>query len=129
MPTYEYSCPSCEKIEERIHSISESPKYKCSECGTVLKRIISHNTTGFIMKYGSPAIHSREKQQRIKKSEKMKKKQEERWGGAGPKVAPNIAGVRTDSWSDAQKMAKEAGMNHESYTPYVEKEKKKKIIV
>ena len=44
-------------------------------------------------------------------------------------MAPNIAGVRTDSWSDAQKMAKEAGMNHESYTPFVEKEKKKKIIV
>ena len=126
---YDYRCGNCKKIEEKIHSISEGPIYKCPECGTLMKRMISRNTTGFIMRYGTPAIHYREKQQRKKNSAKMRKKQEERWGDAGPKVTPNIAGVKTESWSDAQKMAKEAGMNHESFTPYVEKEKKKKIIV
>ena len=129
MPTYDYSCPSCGVKEEHIHSIKENPDYKCPECGIVMKNIISRNSTGFIMRYGTPAIHYREKQQRKKNSVKMENKQKERWGNAGPKVTPNIAGVRTESWSDAQKMAKEAGMNHESFTPYVEKEKKKKIIV
>ena len=129
MPTYDYRCVSCDNTKEYFHSITEEPEYKCPECQSLMKKIISRNCTGFTILGGSPAIHYREKQQRTKNSEKMKKKQEERWGGKGPKVTPNIAGVKTDSWSDAQKMAKEAGMNHESYTPFVEKEKKKKIIV
>jgi len=129
MPTYDYFCSYCDRVEEHIHLISEEPEYLCQSCGTSMEIRISHNGTGFIMKGGSPAIHYREKLQRLKNSEKIKKKQQEKWGNSGPKIAPNIAGVRTDSWSDAQKMAKEAGMNHESYTPYVEKEKKKKIIV
>ncbi len=129
MPTYDYSCSSCKVVEEHIHPINDEPKYKCPKCGKVMKKIISGSFGGFIMKGGTPAIHYREKQQRLKNSEKMEKKQRQTWGDSGPKIAPNIAGVRTDSWSDAQKMAKEAGMNHESYTPYVEKEKKKKIII
>lgn len=128
MPTYDYSCPSCKKVEEQIHPMSDNPEFKCLKCGIVMEKIFSPNSTGFIMRYGSPAIHYREKQQRTKHSEKMEKRQKERWGGSGPRVSPNIAGVKTESWSDAQKMAKEAGMNHESYAPFVEKEKKKKII-
>lgn len=129
MPTYEYSCPSCNSMEEQIHLMSEDPEFKCSKCNVVMKRVISCNTTGFIMKGGTASIHYREKQARTKKSEKMIKRQNERWGGATPSITPNIAGVETESWSDAQKMAKEAGMNHGSYAPYVEKEKKGKVIV
>lgn len=129
MPTYEYSCPACKKVEEQIHPISKSPEFKCIECKVVMERMISINSAGFIMRYGTPAIHYREKRQRKKKSEIMRKQQRERWGSTVSKLTPNIAGVETGSWSDAQKMAKEAGMNHESYTPFVEKEKKKNIIV
>lgn len=124
MPTYDYKCPFCGKVEEHIHKIKEDPVIRCVECGGLMKRTISSNVTGFIMKNGSPAIHDKEKRLRKKKSKKMEKKQRERWGDSTPQITPNIAGVRTDSWSDAQKMAKEAGMNHESYQPYVDKEKK-----
>jgi len=124
MPTYDYNCPSCNAVKEHIHRITEDPEYRCDKCGILMERVISLNATGFIMKYGSPAIHYREKQQRIKNSEKMEKKQRERWSGSGPQVAPNVGGMRTDSWADAKKLAKEAGMDHKSYDPYVKKEKK-----
>ena len=128
MPTYDYQCEKCEIREEHIHGISEEPEIKCPECKKKMVRLISLSAGGFIFKGGTPAIHDREKRLRKKRSEQLKVKQEER-RASSPQVQPNIAGVRTDSWADAQKMAKEAGMNHESYTPYVEKEKKKKIKV
>lgn len=128
MPTYEYRCNKCEVVTEHVHLMSENPEIKCTECGEVLERMISRNIGGFILKGGTAVIHDREKRVRKKRSEELKKKQERHRHDA-PQVQPNIAGVRTDSWSDAQKMAKEAGMNHESFTPFVEKEKKKKIIV
>lgn len=128
MPAYDYQCEKCKKIEEYIHSISENPEYKCPECKTVMVRLFTINTTGFIMKGGTPAINYREKRQRLKKQEKLNKKQRKKFSD-GPQIKPNIAGVETGTWSDAQKMAKEAGLNHESYTPFVEKEKKKKITV
>lgn len=128
MPTYDYKCEKCKKIKEEIHRISESPEYKCPDCGTVMVRLFTLNRTGFILKGGTPSINYKEKRQRLKRSEELAKKQRKRYGHFTPEVKPNIAGVETESWSDAQKLAKESGMNHESYTPYVEKEKKKKII-
>jgi putative FmdB family regulatory protein len=128
MPTYDYQCTACKRKEEKIHRISENPEFKCPDCGEVMERLFSPNAGGFIFKGGTPTINDREKRLRKKRSEKLKIKQE-RHRQDSPQVQPNIAGVQTDSWADAQKMAKEAGMNHESYTPFVEKEKKKKIIV
>lgn len=128
MPTYDYLCVTCKRKEEQIHRISESPEFKCPECGSVMEKMFSPNGGGFIFKGGTEVQHYREKRIRKKRSEELKVKQE-RHRQDSPKVQPNIAGVRTDSWGDAQKMAKEAGMNHESYTPFVEKEKEKKIIV
>ncbi len=125
---YDYLCSKCDIREEHIHGISENPEIKCPKCKKKMERMISASVGGFIFKGGTPAIHDREKRIRKKRGEVLKKKQEAR-RAESPQVQPNIAGVRTDSWSDAQKMAKEAGMNHESYTPYVEKEKKKKIKV
>jgi len=128
MPTYDYYCDKCDIKEEYIHGISESPEYKCSECGTVMVRLFSTNSTGFIFKGGTPAIHYREKRNRMKKREETGIKQQMKHS-TGERIQPNVAGYETDSWSDAQKVAKEAGMNHESYQPYVDKEKKNKIIV
>ena len=126
MPTYDYSCRKCNTVREIVHPISEDPEYKC-ECGEVLKREISYNPTGFVFKGGTLTIHNREKDRRKQESIKRDARMRTR-KSSGPSVKPNIAGVETDSWSDAQKMAKEAGMNHESYAPYVEKEKKSKIV-
>ena len=128
MPTYDYFCNKCNYVEEQIHGISENPEIKCPECKKKMERLFSPNAGGFIFKGGTPSINDREKRLRKKKSEKLRKKQEEHRADS-PHVQPNISGVQTDSWLDAQKMAKEAGMNHESYTPFVEKEKKKKMVV
>lgn len=124
MPRYDYRCTECQLVEEHIHSMLETPSIQCSECGASMERIISRNIAGFNIKGGSPSIHWREKRQRREKSKQLDQKQKERYGNMTP--APNIAGVRYDSWSDAQKVAKEAGFNTESYKPWVEKEKKKK---
>ena len=128
MPAYDYGCEKCGKIEEQIHSMKEEPEFKCGECGTVMTRMISLNRTGFIFKGGTAAIHYKEKRNRMKKREEAGKKQRMKHS-TGEAFRPNVAGYEVDSWSDAQKVAKEAGMNTESYQPYVDKEKKKKIVV
>lgn len=127
MPTFDYKCTACQKVEEHTKSISEEPIFNCSVCGALMERIFTVNTTGFILKGGTEAINYKEKRHRMKKSEEIAIKQKEKHG-SGPKIRPNVAGMEVDSWSDAQKVAKEAGMNHESYTPFVEKEKKKIIV-
>lgn len=128
MPRYDYKCSKCEQIEEHLHSMKESPEIKCSSCGGSMERQIAPNFAGFNIKGGTASIHWKEKRQRIKKSEELEKRQRARYGD-GPKVAPNIAGVRTESWSDAQKLAKECGIDSKSYDAHVAKENKKKIIV
>jgi putative FmdB family regulatory protein len=128
MPAYDYKCPKCENIEEHIHSIKDSPKIICTDCNETMAKIISFNQSGFVLKGGSDTINWKEKRMRMKKRETIEKRQKERWKEKEMKIKPNIAGVETGSWSDAQKMAKEAGLNHESFTPWVEKEKKKTIL-
>lgn len=125
MPTYEYRCPECGTVQDHVHSIKQEPEFHCPACDTRMQKLISHNVAGFTIKGGTPTTHWREKRNRMKRQETLAQKQKDRYGD-GVKVQPNIAGVRTDSWSDAQKMAKEAGLDHESYTPMVEKEKKDK---
>lgn len=124
---YDYQCPDCKKIEEQIHGMSENPEYKCSVCGTVMIKVFA--PTRFIMRGGTEAIHYREKRNHLKKNEILKEKQKRH---KGPRIQPNVAGMEVDSWKDAQKLAKEAGLNAESYTPFIEKEnneKKGKILV
>ena len=37
-------------------------------------------------------------------------------------LVPNVNGERVDSWSDAQKLAKDLGKNTESYNSLIKKE-------
>jgi putative FmdB family regulatory protein len=42
MATYDYKCESCGQTFEIVHSIKESPRTKCPDCGkNSLKRLIS----------------------------------------------------------------------------------------
>jgi len=125
MPRYDYRCVQCGHVEEQIHGMKEIPEFKCSLCLAPMEKQFTPNFGGFIMKGGTPTIHWREKRLRMKKSEDLARKQKDA-GHSGPRVVPNIAGHETGTWSDAPKMAKEAGLNHDSYTPFVEKEKKEK---
>jgi len=38
---YDYSCPSCGFLEEKSHSMKESPIYVCPQCETEMKRILN----------------------------------------------------------------------------------------
>jgi hypothetical protein len=93
-----------------------------------MQRQFSINAGGFVIKGGSESINWKEKRYRLKRNDEMAVRQKNRYG-TGPKIQPNIAGVQQDSWSDCQKLAKESGMNAESFQPWVDKEKKPKIQV
>jgi len=41
MPVYEYKCEQCEKVEEVLHSMTETPDVNCPDCGAPCGRIIS----------------------------------------------------------------------------------------
>lgn len=128
MPTYEYGCHECGYIYEIVHSIKVSPEIECSKCAekgnkSVMERLISKNFGGFIFKGGTPSMAWKEKRNRHKSNANLDVKQIDRWG-EGPTIQPNVAGHEVNSWKDASKLAKEAGLNTESYKPMIEKEKR-----
>jgi putative FmdB family regulatory protein len=124
MPTYEYYCKPCDIIKEVTHSIKEDPKIQCDKCSNPeMERLISYNRDGFMFNQPTEAQNWSYKRKQMKKNVDMGVRQIERYG-SGPQLQPNIAGVETDTWSDAAKMAKEAGLSAESYEPHIEKEKK-----
>jgi putative FmdB family regulatory protein len=123
MPTYEYKCEKCEKIVEIVHSIKESPKFMCEDCpDQILIRLISNNFGGFIIKGEAPSKVIKEQGYRRKHNADLGVRQVERYG-SGPVAVPNVAGVETESWTDAAKLAKECGLNSDTYKPMIEKEK------
>jgi putative FmdB family regulatory protein len=128
MPSYDYKCQKCEKVEEKTHSIKEDPVFNCSGCGTQMEKIFSPNIGGFTFgKMGTLVIHQREKDLRKQRSVRMAEKQKNSKRFVS-KVLPNVGGVETTNWADAQKLAKEKGKDTNSYTPFVEKEKKGQLI-
>jgi len=124
MPTYEYRCRSCGHVQEEIHSIKVEPEIFCDECSSPkpLSRMISNNPGGFVVKGDSPTKLWKETRLRKKKNADLELKQIERYGN-GPKLRPNVAGQETESWSDAQKLAKESGIDPKTYNSYVASEK------
>lgn len=127
MPTYDYKCNKCKTVMEVTHSIKEDPEIACPDCGsrgekTVMERLISRNSGGFIFKQWTETQHYSFKNKKIKDRNRQELKQIERYG-TGPKLAPNVGGVEVESWSDAKKLAKESGLNADSYNSYINKEK------
>jgi putative FmdB family regulatory protein len=120
---YDYRCAKCDFVDEYIHGMSETPEIVCPNCIEKMEKIFT--VTNFFIKGGTEATHWKEKRIRMKKRDTLGVKQVERYG-TGPKLQPNVGGVETDTWSDAAKLAKEAGMSSESYTPLIEKEKDSK---
>jgi putative FmdB family regulatory protein len=124
MPTYEYRCESCSTVREELHSIKVTPEFFCDDCEAPkpLKRIISNNPGGFVVKGDSPTKLWKESRLRHKKNADLEVKQIDRYG-SGPKLQPNVAGQETESWTDAQKLAKEAGIDTTTYNKHVTDEK------
>lgn len=40
MPTYDYQCPKCDNLIEQFHGMTQSPRVKCPECGTRMKKLL-----------------------------------------------------------------------------------------
>ena len=127
MPTYEYRCNDCNTVFEIVHSIKDDSDYFCSECGengkeVKMERLISRNVNGFIFKQWTEAQHYKYKRDKVKENKSLGTKQIDRYG-TGPRLKPNVAGMEVESWSEAKKVAQEAGLNTSSYEPHIKNEK------
>lgn len=123
MPTYEYRCNSCGKVQEEVHSIKASPDISCQRCGTEpMERLISLNVSGFITG-DTEAKLWKEKRHRKKKNADLDVRQIERYGTGGPRLTPNVDGQQVGSWSEAKKLAKDKGKNTSGYDSYIHNEK------
>lgn len=131
MPTYEFECqkPECKHGFEVILRITEyDTPQDCPKCGTPeAKRLISGGSFNLV---GDdwPGKAIRINNQMKKKHELMAPRVEEK-KREEPLVTlvPNVEGEVTDSWEDAQKMAKSKGKDAESFEPLVQKERQGEI--
>lgn len=127
MPTYEYTCESCENKFELLLKMSQSEEPQaCPECGvSPAKRQVSLSA-GFILSGdGWAGKNIRIQGQMAQKNKKLESKQ----GGfkkeaPGIKLSPNVAGERVDSWSDASKLAASKGKDTSGYDAFARKESK-----
>jgi len=118
MPKYRLLCVDCNEESEAFHSIKESPTFKCSSCGSDLKKLI-----------GSPSVHLKgdswtgkllkEKDLRQKKSTYLDRKQ--RVEHKLDKVVPNVDGEVVSSWKEAKSLAKSKGYDTSSYDKFGKK--------
>lgn len=123
MPTYEYLCEGCNRKFEEIRPISEyDAPVSCPECGGAGKKLVSR------CNFNLPGDDWPSKNGRIKRQMAAKNRRLDAKAKDLPKVSlvPNVGGEQTDSWAEAQKLAKSKGKVSDSYTPLVEKEKKSK---
>jgi len=125
MPTYEYKCKDCGHEFERILRLVENKDPQvCPECQS-LKTGKIFTTCNFVLKGdGWPSKNYRVGRSMAAKNKRLKVKEDEQKRDApGVTLAPNVEGERTDTWSEAQKLAASKGKDAESYEPLVRKER------
>lgn len=129
MPTYDYRCNECQLVREITHSIKEDPYILCPKCklegkDMKMERLISLNKSGgFIFKQWTESMVHKIGRDKRKQNTNLEMQQIERYGSSGPKLKPNVAGMETESWADAKKLASEAGLSTGSYEAHIAKEK------
>jgi putative FmdB family regulatory protein len=124
MPIYEYRCPACEEEFERVLKFDQyKDPQDCPVCGVVANKLVSE--TSFVLKGdGWPGKEMRVKGQMATRRKKIGTKEKDHVSPKGGlALAPNVEGERTESWSDAQKLAASKGKDASSYEPVVQKEK------
>ena len=114
MPTYSYKCTNteCENIREddaRISSFKEH-HLDCTECGTTCNYIYVPSVPQVAFKDGPsggwPSKANHFKEYRRHQSEKMEKRQKDRYGHLNKEMVPNYNGKELYSWHDAQSIAR-----------------------
>ena len=125
MPTYEFTCGSCETHFERVLPMSQYDSPQTCECGGPGKREIS--VPNFILKGDDwPGKNIKISGQMAEKNRVLDKKQEARKRDApGVVLAPNVNGERVDSWNEAKSLAESQGKNGASYDAKIREEKSK----
>lgn len=130
MPSYKYECKveSCLHRFDKFCSIQESLNVDCEVCGGETIKILTPVSLNFPGD-GWISKNLRIARQMQEKNKKLDAKQQERlfYSRDIPKLAPNVGGEETGSWADAQKLAKDRGLNTASYDKVVAKEKAEKI--
>lgn len=125
MPTYDYRCPECKFVMEVTHSIKETPDIFCpagKHSSVKMERLISLNKSGgFLFKQWTESQCYKIGRDKNKQNKELELRQIERYG-TGLQLKPNVAGVETESWSDAKKLAGEAGLDTSSFNSHVVKE-------
>jgi putative FmdB family regulatory protein len=86
MPTYDYKCPNCGTVFERVQKITSSPKSPCPKCGGMAQRLISGGH-GLVFK-GSGFYETDYKRPDDKAKHEKRKKKEEGGNSGGEKPAP-----------------------------------------
>jgi len=130
MPTYEYLCESCGEAFEVLMLMSKHSEVgkdmECPKCGTKPARQLISGGAGFILKGdGWTGKDLKINQQMTEKNRRLDARQTER-KREGPSVTliPNVGGERTESWSDAAKLAQSQGKDPSGYESHARSEKK-----
>jgi putative FmdB family regulatory protein len=87
MPTYEYKCPKCGTVFERVQRITAPPELPCPKCAATARRLISGGH-GIVFKgsgfYETDYKRPGEKAKHEKEKEKTKKEESGSSGGEKP---------------------------------------------
>jgi len=128
MPIYDYECENeeCGVAFEKAMSVSryDEPQ-SCPTCGSKARKLVAlprFNLPGD----GFPGKNNRVAGQMARKNERLREK-ETAWKRDAPiaTLHPNVDGERTDSWSEAQKLAGSKGKHTGSYEPKIREENSK----
>ena len=128
MPLYAHECQECQHVFDVWCKMDErNDPNECPECDTVDSKPIITRINFITPGDGWASKNNRIQGQMRKKTERLRQSSREQ-AREQPvaTLAPNVDGERTESWSDAQALARDKGKNVESYSPMVAKEKKAK---
>lgn len=128
MPMYRHECQECTNEFDVMCSIDQrEDSHECEFCGAVNSKKVFTGCNFILPGDDWASKNNRIQKQMAERRAKLKKKSaEQAREQPGMTLAPNVDGERTESWSDAQKLARDKGKNVDSYTQMVKRERKQK---
>ena len=126
MPTYNYECAACSNgFEELIPLAQYQEPQPCPECGELAPRVLGAFPGTVFRGDGWATKNNRVAGQMAERRKRAGAKERDLKGdGMVPTLAPNVGGERTDSWSEASRLAKSKGKNTSGYDQRARKETK-----
>lgn len=125
MPMYSYHCEPCTLDFDEMGKIAEHrAPTTCPQCGMLSERTLGEFPGFILVGDGWPGKNNRISGQMARKNARLAMKEREQKGdGMVPSLVPNVGGERTDSWSEAAKLARSQGRDSSGYETYARKEK------